>query len=394
MPKFDFNVKLHNYRPHDDIKRGQLEILCEGEDCNEQFINAIGRIATVRLPMYAFAHELIKIERINPETGYRDSIPFNHDYMRMRLANIPVMNIDPGFAVLHERFWKNVDYRNPDREIHEKEKRVEAYIDAKNTAAAEDTESILHVTTNDMKIYVDDELVTPYSKEYPLLIISLKSKEAFKCTLKAVLGVGVNNTCWDACSNYCYDQETYPNKILAKFQSASQFDEYTLIMRSIEYFRHRTLMLKDEIKRMYLMEKNHSDRFQIEILDEDHTMGEPINYELQSHPNILKSAVSKPNHLVRRVVIDVLADEPDKLLDSVMESFDNLVAKIDHFEKEFIKIAPSVSVSQSQSQSQSKSKSKSDLPKSNEKDNTKVTTKSNSKSNATSNVTKKKKTKK
>jgi len=332
---FKMDLELLNFRPHDDIKRGMIEVKCTGVDCNDQFLNAIGRIAIKRIPMYAFAKTLIKIERINTETGYHDSVPFNHDMMRDRLKNTPVMNLDPGIPFLHEKYWRNVDYRTADRQVHENEKRVEIYIDQKNVSSEESTDNILHVTTNDAKIYVDDELTNLYSEEYPLLILSLKPKEAFRCSMRAVLGVGLTDACWDACSNFCYDQETIPGSTIMKFQSASQFDEFVLIERSLEYFRIRTKLLKDEINRLYLLEKDHSKQFIIVINDEDHTMGEPINYEIQSHDDIAKSSSIKPDHLVRQIVIDVEAFNKEKMLDAIMESMDNLLAKIDRFEQLF-----------------------------------------------------------
>ena len=341
MSKLDISVTLKNYKPHDDIRRGRIELICSGKDCNDQFINAIGRIAVKRIPVYAFAKELIKIERINPETGYHDSVPFNHDMMRDRIKNTPVMNIDTGFAYLHERYWKNVDYLNENREKHPDEKRIEVYVDEKNTASDEDIDTVKHVTTNDMKVYIDDTLTKMYSTEYPLLLISLRPKEAFKCSARAVLGVGINDTCWDACSNYWYDQETIPDKTILSFESSSRFDEFVLVSRSLEYFKTRTMMLKDEIHRMYLLEEKNdpSDVFEITIKDEDHTMGEAINYEIQSHPSILKSSHKRPDFLVRHIVIEVVAFKKDKMLDGIMESFDNLVTKIDKFETEFNKIA-------------------------------------------------------
>lgn len=351
MSKLDMNVTLHDYRPHNDIKRGRLQLLCSGEDCNDQFMNAIGRIAVKRLPAYAYAKDLIKIERINPDSGYHDSVPFNHDMMRDRLKNTPVMNIDPGINFLHERYWKGVDYRSADREVHENEKRVEVYIDAKNTAAEGDSESIVHVTTNDAKIYIDNVLTTIYSQEYPLLIISLKPKEAFKCSMRAVLGLGITDTCWDACSNFCYDQETIPGKTIMKLEAASQFDEFVLVNRSLEYFRARTKLLKDEIHRMFLLEKNPTATFQIVIKDEDHTMGEAINYEIQSHDDILKSSVAKPDHLIRQIVIEVVAFKQDKMLNAIMESIDNLLTKIDRFEQLFQKLDKADSGSKSSKKS-------------------------------------------
>lgn len=368
MSDLKMNVSLHNYRPHDDIKRGRLQILCSGEDCNDQFINAIGRIAVKRVPAYAYAKDLIKIERINPDSGYHDSVPFNHDMMRDRIKNTPVMNIDPGIPFLHERFWKGVDYRSTDREIHENEKRVEVHIDAKNTAAEGDTESIIHVTTNDAKVYVDDELTSLYSKEYPLLIISLKPKEAFKCSMRAVLGLGITDTCWDACSNFCYDQETIPGKTILKLEAASQFNEFILVDRALEYFRMRTRLLKDEINRMYLLEKNPTERFQIMIKDEDHTMGEAINYEIQSHPDVVKASVSKPDHLIRQIVLEVVAFKKNKLLDAIMESMDNLVVKIDRFDQLFQKLERPGGNVQTKSSKRSANKTPSKTPSKSKKD--------------------------
>lgn len=330
MPKLDISVELYNYRPHTAIKRGLLEITCKGEDCNDQFINTIGRIAVERLPMYAYAGELIKITQIDPESGFCNSVAFNNDMLRCRLINTPVMNIDPGFAILHERYWKNINYSDPNRPIHEKEKRIEVNIDTKNT-----TNDILHVTTNDASIYVDNVLTQLYDKEYPLLIVSLKPKEQFKCSMRAVLGVGQVHTSWDACSNFCYDQETIPGCTIVKFQSASQFNEFILVERSLDYFSARTKLLKEEIKRLYHLNKTDSDRFQIEINDETHTMGEPINYEIQSHPDIMKSSVTRPNLLLKQIIIDIVAYDKTKLLSAVMESIDNLSLKIDTFKEKF-----------------------------------------------------------
>lgn len=367
--KLDFTVSLYHYRAHDDIKRGRLQLLCGGKDCNEQFINALGRISVERLPMYAFAKELIKIDRINPETGYHDSIGFNHDMMRLRLKMTPIMNVDPGLTILHERYWKNVDYRSVDREIHENEKRIEVYIDAKNTAPKEDTQSILHVTTNDIKLYIDNELAEIYSKEYPLLIVSLNPKEAFKCSMRAVLGIGIIDTCWDACSNFCFDQETVPGSTILIVQSASQFDEFILIDRALEYFRIRTKLMKDEINRLYLLDKFPTNRFMIKLADEDHTMGESISYEIQSHKDIMNASCSKPDHLVKNIVINVVAKNKDKMLNAVMESIDNLIAKIVHFEKEFKSIDRTSTNNKSnksiksQSQTQSKPQIKSEIKK-------------------------------
>lgn len=350
MP-LDIKVDLHNYRKHDDIKRGKLQLLCSGTDCNIQFINTLGRIAVKRVPTYAYAKSLINVSRINPETGYRDSVAFNHDMMRLRLSNMPVMNIDPEISFLHEKYWQNVDYLDENREVHEKEKKIEVLIDVKNTSDdnIENENNVLHFTTNDIKIHIDGKQQQIYSEAYPLLIISLRPKEAFKCSMRAVLGLGMNDTCWDACSNFCFDTETIPDKVIVSFQAASQMDEYTLVSRTLEYFKMRTSSLKNEIHRMFLLQKNPSKRFQIVLKDEDHTMGEVINYELQSHSDIRNSGCAKHDHLIREIVIDVYAFSESKILNAIDESMDNLLKKIDTFEKAFNKIKPSLNNKSKQS---------------------------------------------
>lgn len=338
MQNIDIKVKLKDYRPHTGIKRGMIQLVCSGNDANVQFLNGLGRIAVKRLPTYAFAKELIKIERIDPESGYRDSVPFNHDMMRNRIMNIPVMNVDPGFSFLHEKYWKNVDYEDESREKHEMEKRIEMYVDAKNTANEDDHDAMVRVTTNDVKIYIDDELTQIYDQEYPLLIIDLRAREAFKCSARAVLGLGLQHSSWDACSNYCHDQETIPGKTIMKLQASSRFDEFTLISRALEYYKIRSKMIKDEIARLYLLKEDHSTKFKVVLKDEDHTMGEAINFEIQSHPNILKSSCAKPSHLSRTVELEIVAFDKKNLISSVMESIDHLLDKIEQFGIEFRKI--------------------------------------------------------
>jgi DNA-directed RNA polymerase subunit L len=343
------------------MKRGLLQIVCSGNDCNRHFINSLGRIATKRVPSYAYHTKLINIENIERKTGYHSPIAFNNDMMRLRLSNTPVMNVDPKISYLHERYWHNVDYLDVKREKHEKEKNIEVLIDVKNTNDdnIENEGDILHVTTNDIKVYIDEKQKQIYSDSYPLLIISLKPKEAFKCSMKAVLGIGVNDTCWDACSNFYFDEETIEGKRIASFQAASQMDEYTLVSRALEYMRIRTDILKNEINRMYMLQENKTKRFQIVLKNEDHTMGEIINYEIQSHPDIRSSGCSKPDLLIREILIDVTAFSGTKLLNAINESMDNLLKKIDVFETQFNKLIPTKSTKKiSRTKSKKKSKHK------------------------------------
>jgi len=332
--ELDINIKLKSFEPYNGIKRGKLHLELSGKDCNLEFVNALGKIAMKRIPNYAYAKELIQIQKINPETGFHDSVPFNYDMIRNRIKNTPVAGVDPGIAYLHERYWQNVLYLDAKREKHEVEKSIEANINIENT-----TDDIIHITTNDMKIYVNNELQQIYNTEYPFLIISLKPQEAFKCSMKAVLGVGLNDPCWNSAGNYWYDQ-TNDNKIDFFVEGNLCFDEYKLISRAIEYYKLRTKLLKDEINRQYLLEKTKKEHFEVKIINEDHTFGQIINYELQHHKNIKISSLKKPSLLVREIILEIIVspDNKNSMINYIMESFDNLLKKIDVFENKYNKL--------------------------------------------------------
>ena len=59
-----------------------------------------------------------------------------------------------------------------------------------------------------------------------------------------------------------------------------------------------------------------------------------------SHKNIKKSSISKPSLLVREIILDIIVspDNVKSMIDFVMEAFDNLMNKIDVFEREYNKL--------------------------------------------------------
>ncbi len=342
----DINLEFVEYNKRTPIFRGNLKLLFSGNDCNDTLINGLGRVLANRLPMYAFPPELITINKIPSESGYINSVPFNTDYMKLRLSQFPLFDIDSNIVSLHERYWKNINYLDKNREQYPNEKNIEAHINVKN-----DTDNIINVTTNDMMAYVYDaennsdqtnkkqqkssnvqnSLVKIYDSKFPFLVIKLRPKEQFKCSMKAVLGVGIRNQIWNSCSNYWYDQETYSGKTLFCFEGNS-LNEITLFDRCLKYCVEKLTLFKNEISRAYSNEKTHTKKFVVVIKNEDHTFGEMINYEFQSHNDIRKSGVIKPDGLIMEIVIDVVAYNEEKLLGALMDSFTNLINKINVIE--------------------------------------------------------------
>ena len=339
MPKakadaLDLKVELYDYIPHGKFQAGKMRLKFSGADANTQFANAIGRIMMDRLPTYAFARELINVTRIDPASGYRDSVALNHDMITLMMKDIPVSKIDPGISYLHERFWKDVDYLSEDRQIHENEKRIELHLDIRNESD-EGTEDLLPVTTNEMQIYVEDELVELHDREFPYVLMHLKPKEQVKLGAKAVLGIGLRDACWGAACNYSIDTETEEGATLLMFRSASQYDEYVLMERALEYFKERIDLVANMMHKSYLQEEDKTTEFVAMIEGEDHTIGVPLGYELQSHPDVIAASGTMPDNLEQRVRIMIVTDNPDRMVDIIKESAQNLIDKIEVVQKQF-----------------------------------------------------------
>jgi len=331
----DINVELYKYEPFDKngYTRGHLQLLCYGKDCNNQLIMAIIRIAMKRIPTYAFTKELIKIDKIKKETGYTDPVAHTYDMIRDHIKNIPIVNIDPNISYLNEKYWKDVNFLDKDREKHENEKKINMYIDCKN-----DTNDIIHVLTSDMKIYIDDKEVSNlYNSKYPFWITSLKPKEAFKCSMIPMLSIGYRNkgSQWDSAPNGWFDQDTIKDKTILHLEGTLCYDEISLMSRTLEYFILRLSYIKNEIERQYKLIEIDNEEFNIVIVDEDHTFGEVIAYELQLHKNIKYASNSRPDHLIRSITIKVISLHKDKMMDYISESIDNLIIKINVFKEKF-----------------------------------------------------------
>jgi DNA-directed RNA polymerase subunit L len=340
--KSDIQVELHDYIPHGKFQRGRMRLLFSGKDANTQFINSIGRVMMDRIPTYAYARELIKVERIDPESGYRDSVAINHDMITIGLKNIPVQNVDPGIHYLHERYWKGVDFLDDTRETHEVEQRIELNVDVRNTADEMDIEALLPVTTNDMQIYVEDEETKLYDPDFPFILLRLKPREQIRLSARAVLGVGLRDACWQAASNYAIDDETFEDEgsVILMFK-AVQINEYVLMERALEYFKERVDLISNMMEKMYLTEEEKTGTFIAVIEGEDYTIGTPLAYEFQSHPDALMASCGMPDNLVDQVNLEIVTDDPDSIVKIIQESTANLLEKIETVKEQFKRIRES-----------------------------------------------------
>ena len=300
-----------------------LTLLFSGKDFNIKLANSLRRACSNNIPTFAIPQELITIE-------LNTSVAFNNDYMKLRLAQLPVYGLDPDLYFLAEKYWNKdtVNYADPKREKHPKEKSIEFYINSHNNSSM-----ITNVTTNDIKMFIDGELINPYNKKYPMLLIKLRPNDRFKCHMKAVLGVGERNVIWAGARNVYYDEKnTSKNEILFTIEGNGQCHEYDTLLKACKFLIKKYTDLRTDLNKKFKSKEILPKKVIYLKLDkEDYTIAEPLNYELQDHKNIIMSGLSRPDHLVRSIQIKVESDENiDSPIPAILECIDAVTNKFMH----------------------------------------------------------------
>ena len=340
--KVSINIKTFNHDKYNGFNLETLSLLFSGDDLNIKLINSLRRACIDGVPGYGFPRELINIKE-------NTTIAYNNDYMTLRLSHLPIfntskkkqLNIDPEIDYLHEKYWNDVDYRDDDRlQIKDKdnnniEKNIEIQIDTENT-----TDKLINIDTSDtgVKIYIENELIEMYDKKYPILLIKLRPGEKFKCYMKATLGVGELNNIWSNCTNawHYYEDEENDKNLILEIRSYGLINSYDIFTRGCGYLLKKLSILRKELTRQLLKNKINVESFILELINEDNTIGELINYELQSQKNIIYSGITIPDNLKKNINIKISADSnvnQKKFIGIIEECFDILDNKINRIKK-------------------------------------------------------------
>lgn len=317
----------------------KLQLKLTGADVNNIIVNTIRRVLIDDIPSYAFCSDLIKITD--------NTSVFNNDMMRVRLEQLPVINVELDAFFLENKYWKNVDYSDPKRNKHPKEKMIELSVTAYN-----DTNSVKNITTNHIKFYEDgEEIPQKYNKDCPILLVQLRPAETFKCSMRAAIGIGLRNNIWSAVSNAYYDDNTTNSKtgefittkgtdILFTVESLGQFDEYDCLIKACKFIKKKLEDIKNDITTKVQSKLIPDTREMIFVFEnEDHTIGQLINDAFQDHPNIMYSGVSKSDHFVRSIKITIVSDNTIKSpYKAMVEQIDMLKNKYEYIEKQFVSL--------------------------------------------------------
>lgn len=319
-------IKQLSKQSFDGLVSSRLVLQCT--DTNVITLNTLRRVMLQYVPSYAFASEGIMIEKTGSTTRV-----FDNDYMRVRLAQVTLQNLDNVPDYLPEKYWENVDYSDPEREKHPQDDVIyEMFINATNNDAA-----VLNVTTESeyVNVYKDGVLVKkPFGKIDPMLLIQLRKDEEFKCRMVAMLGVGINNNIWTPVSNAFYE-ETSDNVFKFTIESNGQFDEYVILSKACTVIKEKF----NKIKTIIANSGGDKKTVIIKLTGENHTIGGIFNDYLQANKNISFSGLAKPDMLVNEIIIKVTSADEESPVKYILETIDEIIKYVDTLQKTFVNLS-------------------------------------------------------
>lgn len=333
--KYDMKIEDIEYKEVDGIHSSYLVLKMSGKDFNIKLANSLRRASINNVPAYAIPKELITIKTNN-------AVAFDNDAMKLRLSQFPVLGVENDLYFLPEKYWAKdkTNYADPKREKHSSEKNIEFYVNEHNNSA-----NIINITTNDLEVHVDGERIYPYDAENPLLLIELQPNNRFTCHMKAALGVGERDVIWTSARNAYYDEDekdTKNNTLTFTIEGNNQSTEYQILVKTCKFMIKKYTDLKVNIEEKITKKEIAEEKIiYLKLDNEDHTLGEPLNYEFQDHPDILRSGLTQPDRLIKSILIKVeTVDGHKSPLDAIVKCIDIVINKFHHIGSLLEEIVP------------------------------------------------------
>ena len=322
MDPIDIKIKEIAKQEFKNLQSSQLVLELSGKTVNDVLVNTLRRLSYDYVPTYAFPSELITIDK--------NISVFDNDYMRLRLSEITIHNITNKIAYLEDKYWKDINFSNPNREKHPDDNKIlEMYVNVIN-----DTKEVMNVTTEYAKVFENGvELKGKFDSKFPALIIQLRPEGAFSCRCVAALSIGKNNHIFCAAGNGYFD-DSGVNKYNLTLESQGQMSEYEILYKSCTVMKEKLKLTKELIKNIHNVSNN---TLRLELKNEDHTLGYMLNEFLQNNKEILFSGVAKPNLLVDTMIITLSSVNKSPLI-IVQETIDYATKIFDNIQNQIKKL--------------------------------------------------------
>jgi DNA-directed RNA polymerase subunit L len=307
----------------DEYDTSKLELEISGSNINYAFINSLRKMCINQVPIYAFHASTINITK--------NTSIYDNTYMKERLSQLPIRHLNHNINILPLKYYKNINFGSNYVKHPDDKYQIEYYVKIKNDGP----ENILNVTTNDLIMTINNEVVSNKEKN-PILLIQLKIGEEFECSMKGVLGIGELESIFN--SAHSYYKEIDPNKYLLTVITSGQLTNYDILARSCLILIEKLKVIKEGVNNeQYNKLITEENSVILELINEDHTCGGIINYILQNKKNVIYSGVTKQNFMQKNILLKIKTDKTTTPIKALVEAIDDCINDIVTFSKEIDK---------------------------------------------------------
>jgi len=311
-------VKISNISQ--DNTKGSSRLEFDINDINYTILNTLRRTILTDIPIYAFTHFKVN----------KNSSVFHNNFLKNQIKNIPVWGIDNKIDYFEEDIHK-IDMNE---EIEDMDDNVELTVDKKVDSTSlhqvtmyvdyeNKSNEIESVTTDNAKFYfAQKQIENPY--DTPIQLIKLQPKQQINFSVITSIGIEKISAMFSPVSICVYEQLS-ENKFCFKLESRGQISEKRILKVA-----HLNIVKKlDSI--LNQIPDNDKDEGEIEINNEDHTIGNLLSFGLQNNKSVQFAGYHMPHPLEKRVIISykLKSGNVNKILKTVIEEFIEVFNKID-----------------------------------------------------------------
>jgi DNA-directed RNA polymerase subunit L len=310
---------------HDKTKgSSRLEFDITGKEVNYVIINTLRRMVLSDIPIYAYSEFIFN----------KNNSIFHNNFIKNQIKNLPVWGIDNKIEFYEKLKVSNNEVNN---EIEDLEDNVELSVDKKiNSTSLEQltmyvdynnkSNDIITVTTEHAKFYfAQKQISNPYPT--PIQLVKLQPTQNINFTAVTSIGIEKENSIYSPVS-ICVYEEKKENEFRFIIESKGQITEKVILHRAIiNLNKNIESILNQFIENL----DNNELSGQIEIKNEEHTIGNLITHGLQNHKNVTFASYHLPHPLEKRVIIEykLKSGKFKDVLKEVINEYIELYNKLD-----------------------------------------------------------------
>jgi len=317
------NIKIISQRDDDTFNANHLHIKIKGKSINHVIINTIRRIMIEEVPCYAFDINSINIKS--------NTSVYNNDYIRNRIENLPIPNIENNFDlneydnIRHQLFSNiQIEENKNSNNYH----LLNMYVKEKNTS-----DLITNITSEHCEFYIKGKKIKSIYKN-PILICKLKPKEEIELSAIIEKNIALNHSKYAIVSICCFEKIS-ENEYILKFENRNQIKNKEVLIRTIKIIIHKLKNLLNKIQKKTFSSDNHG---KIIFKNENHTLGNLVGRGLQDN-NCIDFAAYKLEHLlIDELTIEYITNGSKTINEILNKTINKYIKLYEEFERKILSL--------------------------------------------------------